>query len=95
MPRKLLAGASGIAVAPDGHTLYVAAWGSSALVELSVGATGAPRLAGCFRAHDPDCRSAPGLALRHVDAVAASPDGRSLYTGGALGATVSSFAVPR
>jgi hypothetical protein len=95
VPRKLLAGASGIAVAPDGRTLYVAAWGSSALVELSVGAPGAPRIAGCFRAHDPDCRSAPGLARRHVDAVTASPDGRSLFTGGALGATVSSFAIPR
>jgi sugar lactone lactonase YvrE len=95
VPRKLLAGASGIAVAPDGHTLYVAAWGSSALVELSVSPKGAPRLVGCFRAHDPDCRSTPGLALRHLEAVAVSPDGRSLYTGGALGATVSSFAVPR
>jgi DNA-binding beta-propeller fold protein YncE len=95
VPRKLLAGASGIAVAPDGHTLYVAAWQSSALVELSVGAAGPPRLASCFRAHDTGCRSAPGLALRHLEAAAVSPDGRSLYTGGALGATVSTFAVPR
>jgi hypothetical protein len=95
VPRKLLAGASGIAVAPDGHTLYVAAWRSSALVELSVGATGAPRLAGCFRAHDPGCRSVPGLALRHLTTASVSPDGRSLYTGGALGNTLSTFALPR
>jgi hypothetical protein len=95
VPRKLLAGASAIAVAPGGRTLYVAAWGSSALVELRVGATGAPRLAGCFRAHDPGCRSAPGLALRHLDAAAVSPDGHSLFTGGALGHTLSTFALPR
>jgi DNA-binding beta-propeller fold protein YncE len=95
VPGKLLAGASGIAVAPDGRTLYVAAWGSNALVELRVGPKGAPRLAGCFRAHDPGCRSAPGLALRRLQSVAVSPDGRSLYAGGALGNTLSSFALPR
>ena len=95
VPGKLLAGATGIAVAPDGRTLYVAASGAGALVELSVGAKGAPRLAGCLRAHDRGCAPVPGLALRHLDAVALSPDGRSLYTGGALGAPVGSFALPR
>jgi DNA-binding beta-propeller fold protein YncE len=96
VPGKLLAGATGIAVAPDGRTLYVAATGAQALVELSVGAKGAPGLADCFRAHEHGpCRSASGGPLRHLDAVATSPDGRSLYTGGALGATVSSFALPR
>jgi DNA-binding beta-propeller fold protein YncE len=96
VPGKLLAGATGIAVAPDGRTLYVAASGSEALVELSVGAKGAPRLADCFRAHaGGPCRSASGGALHHLGAVAVSPDGRSLYTGGALSATVSSFAIPR
>jgi DNA-binding beta-propeller fold protein YncE len=95
VPAKLLAGATGIAVAPDGSTLYVAASGAEALVELSVGAKGAPRLADCFRAHaGGPCRSASGGALRHLGAVATSPDGRSLYTGGALGASVSSFAIP-
>ena len=41
--------------------------GGDALVELSVGAKGAPRLAGCFGAHERGCRSAPGPALRHLD----------------------------
>jgi DNA-binding beta-propeller fold protein YncE len=97
VPDKLLAGATGIAIAPDGRTLYVAASGAEALVELTVGDKGTPRLGGCFRAHEHGpCRSASGGVLRHLDAIATSPDGRSLYTGGALGGgTVSSFALPR
>jgi DNA-binding beta-propeller fold protein YncE len=96
VPGKLLAGATGIAVAPDGRTLYVAASGSDALVELSVGAKGAPRLASCLRARGQGpCAPSSAGALRHLGAVTGSPEGRSLYTGGALGATVSSFVVPR
>jgi hypothetical protein len=95
VPGKLLAGATGIAVAPDGRTLYVAASGSGALVELSGGAKGAPRLSSCLRAHGQGpCAPSSAGALRHLGVVAVSPDGRSLYTGGALGATVSSFTIP-
>jgi DNA-binding beta-propeller fold protein YncE len=91
VPHRLLAQASGIAVAPDGRTLYVAALGSNSLVELSVPATGDPRLAGCVGAAK-GCAAAPGPALRGAYAVALAPSGRAAYVAAGTGGAVSSFA---
>jgi hypothetical protein len=89
-PRHLLAGATGIAIAPDGRTLYVAAKGANAIVELStVGA--APKLLSCVRAGGGrGCDSAPASSLRGAYALSGAPGGRSLYAGATSGA-VSSF----
>lgn len=90
-PRHLLAGATGIAVAPDGRALYVAAKGADAIVELST-AGAAPKLLGCVRAGGGrGCAAAPAPALRGAYALAAGSDGRSLYAGATGGGAVSSF----
>jgi DNA-binding beta-propeller fold protein YncE len=90
VPRRTLEQASGIAVAPDGKTLYVAALGSNSLVELAVPPRGAPKLAGCVGPAK-GCASAPRPATRGAYAVALAPDGRSIYVGAGTGAAVSSF----
>jgi DNA-binding beta-propeller fold protein YncE len=90
-PRRLLAGATGLAVAPDGRTLYVAAKGADAIVELST-AGNAPRFLGCVRAGGGrGCTSAPARALRSAYALAGAPDGRALYAGASGRGAVSSF----
>jgi DNA-binding beta-propeller fold protein YncE len=90
-PRRLLAGATGLAIAPDGRTLYVAAKGADAIVELST-AGAAPSFLGCVRAGGGNgCASAPATSLRGAYALAGAPDGRSLYAGASGSGAVGSF----
>jgi DNA-binding beta-propeller fold protein YncE len=92
VPGQVLAGATGIAVAPGGEDLYVTSQRADALVHLRVPARRSLAFAGCLSpggAHG--CRPVPSAALRDPYAVAASPNGRALYLTGARSATVAGF----
>jgi DNA-binding beta-propeller fold protein YncE len=75
----------GVAVSPDGASVYAAAFGSGAVDVFNRDAgSGAliqkARRAGCVAAPaTPTCT--PGRALRKVGSVAVSPDGRHVYSG--------------
>jgi DNA-binding beta-propeller fold protein YncE len=90
-PGHLLSGATGIAVAPDGRTLYVAAKDSDAIVELSL-AGAAPKLLGCVRGGGGrGCGSAPAAALQGAYGLALAPRGGSLYAAASGSGAVSAF----
>ena len=84
-----LLGAAGVAVAPDGHDVYVAAPDSSAVHAFARDpATGALTHRQCLSETGSDgaCEATPGL--QQVTDVAVAPDGRSVYAAGASGAVV-------
>ncbi len=90
-PRGLLSGATGIAVAPDGRTLYVAAKGADAIVELAAGGA-VPRVVGCVgAAGGHGCAPAPGPSLRGAYGVAVAPGGGRLYVGASGSGAIGSF----
>jgi DNA-binding beta-propeller fold protein YncE len=69
----------GLAVSPDGASVYVAAF-EGTLTALRHGSDGALAYEGCFAddgAHD--CRDIPHDSLKSATGVAVSPDGRSVY----------------
>jgi len=82
---RALSAPEGLAVSPDGASVYAAAFGSGALDVFNRNAdSGAliqkPRRAGCVAtSRTPNCTL--GRALREVSSVAVSPDGKYLYSG--------------
>lgn len=81
---RALSEPEGLAVAPDGATVYAAAFGSGALdVFDRTAGTGAlmqkPRRTGCMTTGPiPDCT--PARALQGVSSIAVSPDGKYVYS---------------
>jgi DNA-binding beta-propeller fold protein YncE len=90
-PGTLLKGATGIAVAPNGSDLYLAAQQADAVVHLRAEG-GALRVAGCIAAHRAGCDRAPGAALRGSYGIAVATDGRAVYSTGAGGGSLAAFA---
>jgi DNA-binding beta-propeller fold protein YncE len=88
-PGTLLKGATGIAVAPNGSDLYLAAQQADAIVHLRAG-SGALRVAGCVATRRAGCDRAPGAALRGPYGIAVAADGRSVY-GSSVGGALSAF----
>lgn len=83
----------GLAISPDGKTLYAASLGTSSLTWFGVGPQGQLTFQGCLSDDGtPGCTNPPGEPLRDADSVAASPDSSTVYVAAALG-TVASFAV--
>jgi len=80
---RALVAPEGLAISPDGRSIYAAAFRTGALAVLDRGKSGSlaqkPGAAGCLAP-----RSVPGCtrarALRGVSSVAVSPDGRFVYT---------------
>ena len=75
-------GAEGVAVSPDGASVYMTAFTSGAVGVLNRNSSGAviqkPRQPGCVvTGHVPDCSS--GRGLRGASSVVVSPDGKNVY----------------
>ncbi|HEX5712919.1 MAG TPA: hypothetical protein VFX85_06370, partial [Solirubrobacterales bacterium] len=79
---RALIAPEGLALAPDGASLYVAAFESGAIAVLDRGKGGTvaqkPGAAGCVAGALPGCTV--GRALKGVSSIALSPDGRYLYS---------------
>ena len=88
-----LDGAFGIAVSPDGRSVYVASRGDQAIVRFDRNATGgALAPAGCVSdAGNPIGCAATHPVLDSATAVAVSPDGRSVYAAALADAAIARF----
>ncbi len=80
---RALIAPEGLAVSPDGTSVYAAAFESGAIAVLDRGKSGAvaqkPGAAGCLASHSlPGCTVA--RALKGVSSIALSPDGRFVYS---------------
>lgn len=88
-----LSQATGIAISPTGADLYVTAQGGSSILHLRPSARGGLELAECLAARaSRGCRKIDPAALRGAYAVAASPDGRTVYATASRGRAVAAFA---
>lgn len=79
-----LLGATALALAPDGRSLYVAGRDADAVAAFAIDPTGGALLQlggrqACIRGGDDSGACASGRALAGVDALAISPDGTTLY----------------
>lgn len=91
---RAMNGAEGVAVSPDGASLYAAAFTPGAVAVLNRNSSGAviqkPRRPGCVvTGHVPDCLS--GRGLRGTSSAVVSPDGRNVYTVGNKSNAVAVF----
>jgi len=80
---RALVAPEGLALSPDGHNVYVAAFQSGAIAVLDRGKAGAvaqkPGSAGCLAGRSVH-GCTPARALKGVSSIALSPDGRYLYS---------------
>jgi DNA-binding beta-propeller fold protein YncE len=83
--------ASGVAVSPDGTSVYVASYYDNSISVFNRAANGALTGAGCIsKTALPGCTTSSG-GLGGASGVAVSPDGRNVYVTGALDNSVSIF----
>ncbi len=79
--------ARGLAVSPDGKSLYVV--GRSAVTSFSLDAAGVPSFQGCLSSSAmPGCTDMPGTPLEGGEQVAVSPGGGSVYLTGSSSGTL-------
>jgi hypothetical protein len=77
-PKELLNVTEGIAVSPDGKSLYVGS--ASAITSFTLGAEGQLAFQGCWTSQaTAGCSDVPGEPLEFVDSLAVSPNGASVY----------------
>jgi len=87
-----LDGAAAVAVSPDGRSVYVASATASSISFFTVAPQGQLTFQGCLSDNAiPGCVDPPGEPLKGADAVAVSPDGRSVYVAAAGNGTVAHF----
>jgi DNA-binding beta-propeller fold protein YncE len=90
VPSDVLRGASGVAVSPDGASVYVAATPGTVSVFDHAASTGRVTYSGCISdIQTSACGNPPGSPLAGASAVAVSPDGRSVYVAGRNAPAVS------
>ena len=91
LPAFSLAGARGVAVSPDGSSVYVAASSDDSVTHFSVGLFSELTLRGCYDdGNTGGCT--PVGTLDGAASVAVSPDGASVYVVGDDGDTLTTFA---
>ncbi len=88
-----LSGAEAVAVSPDGRSVYVASPGSDAVAHFFAAAGGQLTYDGCVSHDGSGGTCAVAASLLSANAVAVSPDGKSVYVA-AEGAVVHFFAAP-
>jgi DNA-binding beta-propeller fold protein YncE len=92
LPEAPLQGADGVAVSPDGASLYVASNGSDSVTHLFRGADGRLALDGCLNNDGTEnCGDLPAAPLDGPSGVAVSPDGRSVYVVTYQGGSIAHF----
>jgi DNA-binding beta-propeller fold protein YncE len=81
LPGQPLSGTDGgIAVSPDGGSVYATVYGSGTVLSFARDSTGALTYEGCFADHGRHgCQPPANSSLAHPEYVAVSPDGTSVY----------------
>ena len=82
-------GAEAVAVSPDGRSVYVASPGSDAVAHFFAAAGGQLTYDGCVSHDGSGGTCAVAASLLSANAVAVSPDGKSVYVPAAEGAVVT------
>jgi sugar lactone lactonase YvrE len=90
--RDSLGGAFDVVVTPDGRSVYVASLNGDSITRFNRSPTGALSYKGCFaNGHEHGCREPDQDSLGGADALATSPDGRSIYVASLRGDSVTRF----
>ncbi len=92
-PGTPLTGPNGVAVSPDGKSVYVVSSGSNAIVHFFVAPGGQLSYDGCISDDGSGglCADAPGTPLTGAISVAVSPDGKSVYVASPAAGTITQF----
>jgi Ca2+-binding RTX toxin-like protein len=92
LPFAPLDGPRGIAVSPDGGSIYVGSGGSNSIAHFFRGSDGALTYDGCVANTASDgCADLPGNPISGASGVAVSPDGKSVYVAASQGNSVGHF----
>ena len=93
LPGAPLDGAWGVAVSPDGRSVYVASADSASLAHfVANGPDGRLTFDACLAdTAAPNCADLPGRPLDEARSVAVSPDGRSVYVASSASGSIAHF----
>lgn len=92
-PVGSLSGVDGLALSPDGRSLYAAAYAADSLLSFKRSGAGKLKLQGCFADGGVNgCAAPPSGSLAGAGGVAVSPGGGDVYVTAGLGRSVSRFA---
>jgi DNA-binding beta-propeller fold protein YncE len=87
-----LGGAFDVVVTPDGRSVYVASLHGNSITRFNRDPSGALTYRGCFaNGHEHGCREPGHDSLGGADALAASPDGKSIYVASLRSGSVTRF----
>jgi DNA-binding beta-propeller fold protein YncE len=92
LPFDPLAGTAGIAVSPNGDSVYVASSTSDSVAHFFRGSDGALTYDGCVaNTAEQGCADLPGAPIDGASSVAVSPDGKSVYVASGRSSSVGHF----
>jgi DNA-binding beta-propeller fold protein YncE len=93
LPAGSLVGTAGIAVSPDGRSVYATSYGGDAVTAFLRGSGGKLAFQGCVTGGGAGgCQAAPGEALRGPAGIVVSPGGGDVYVASGLGSAVTRLA---